>query len=69
MERIRVAGHRRSGPARTRPVRVRADKAYSSKKIRAYLRRRKIKATTPEPADRVRHRKRKGRSGAARPPL
>ncbi|MFE3456015.1 IS5 family transposase [Nocardiopsis aegyptia] len=63
MERIRVAGHGQSGPARTRPVQVRADKAYSSKRIRAYLSRRKVKATIPEPADRVRHRKRKGRSG------
>lgn len=67
MERIRVAGHGRSGPARTRPVRVRADKAYSSKKIRSYLRTRKIKTTIPEPADRVRNRKRKGRCGG-RPP-
>lgn len=67
MERIRVAGYRRSGPARTRPVRVRADKAYSSKGIRAYLRRRKIAHTIPEPLDRVRNRKCKGRAGG-RPP-
>jgi transposase len=67
MERVRVAGRGRSGPVRTRPVRVRADKAYSSKGIRSYLRRRKIKATIPEPADRVRNRKRKGRGGG-RPP-
>ncbi|MFC9085858.1 IS5 family transposase [Nocardiopsis dassonvillei] len=67
MERIRVAARRRSGPARTRPVRVRADKAYSSKRIRAYLRARKIAHTIPEPLDRVRNRKRKGRRGG-RPP-
>lgn len=67
MGRIRVVGRGRSGPARTRPVRVRADKAYSSKKIRSYLRARKIKATIPEPADRVRNRERKGRRGG-RPP-
>ncbi|TQN28793.1 DDE family transposase [Haloactinospora alba] len=67
VEGIRVAGHQRSGPARTRPVRVRADKAYSSTEIRAYLRRRKIKATIPEPADRVRNRKRTGHRGG-RPP-
>ncbi|GHC81241.1 IS5 family transposase [Nocardiopsis terrae] len=67
MERIRVAGHGRSGPVRARPVRVRADKAYSSKGIRVYLRRRKIAHTIPEPADRVLNRKRKGLCGG-RPP-
>lgn len=66
---VRVTGHQRSGPARNRPVRVRADRAYSSKKIRFYLRRRKIKATIPEPVDRVRNRKRKGRSGGRPPAL
>jgi transposase len=45
------------GRARERPVRVRADKAYSSGANRAYLRRRGIAATIPEPADRLkRHR-------------
>jgi hypothetical protein len=38
---------RRRGPGRprTRPDRVRGDKAYSSRDNRAYLRRRRIKAT------------------------
>ncbi|WP_394297054.1 IS5 family transposase [Nocardiopsis valliformis] len=66
-ERIRVVGCGRGGPARTGPVRVRADKAYSSKGICSYLCRRKIRATIPESADRVRNRKRKGRWGG-RPP-
>ena len=44
-----------------------ADKAYSSKAIRAHLRRRKIKATIPEPADQVANRLRKGSRGG-RPP-
>ncbi|MFC9977023.1 IS5 family transposase [Spirillospora sp. NPDC127200] len=55
------------GRARTRPVRVRADKAYSSRANRAYLRRRGIKATIPQPADQIGHRKRRGRQGG-RPP-
>ncbi|MFC4560954.1 IS5 family transposase [Nocardiopsis mangrovi] len=67
MDRIRVAAHGRPGPARTRPVRARADKAYSSRAIRSYLRRRRIKATIPEPADRIAARKRKGSRGG-RPP-
>ncbi len=46
---------------------MRADKAYSSKGICSYLCRRKIRATIPESADRVRNRKRKGRWGG-RPP-
>jgi Transposase DDE domain len=40
-----------AGRPRTRPERVRADKAYSSRANRAYLRRRGIAATIPEPAD------------------
>jgi hypothetical protein len=46
---------------------VRADKASDSRRNRAYLRRRGIKATIPVPADRVRNRQRSDcRSG--RPP-
>ena len=41
------------GRARTRPDRVLADKAYSSKANRAYLRRRRIKATVDQPRDQV----------------
>ena len=55
------------GRPRTRPDRVLADKAYGSRANRAYLRRRGIKATIPEPADRVRNRKNKGSKGG-RPP-
>ena len=56
-----------SGRPRTRPDRVLADKAYSSRANRAYLRRRGIKATIAEPADQARHRKNRGPQGG-RPP-
>ena len=64
--RIRVP---RPGPGRprTRPDRVLGDKAYGSRANRGYLRRRGIRCTIPEQADRVRHRKNKGRNGG-RPP-
>ncbi|GGR04692.1 IS5 family transposase [Streptomyces pilosus] len=55
------------GRPRRRPDRVRADKAYDSRRNRAYLRRRGIKATIPVPADRVRHRHKLGSRGG-RPP-
>jgi transposase len=55
------------GRPRTRPGRVRADKAYSSRDIRAYLRRRRIRATIPEPSNQQAHRARRGRCGG-RPP-
>jgi transposase len=58
---------RAGGRPRTRPDRVLADKAYGSRANRAYLRRRKIAATIPEPADRIRNRKNKGSAGG-RPP-
>lgn len=63
--RVRSAGQ---GPARTRPQRVRADKAYSSRAIRAELRRRGIIAVIPEPSDQIAHRKRRGARGG-RPPV
>ena len=63
-----VCIHRRgAGRPRTRPDRVLADKAYSNKTIRAYLRRRGIRTTIPEPADRQAHRARRGQR-AGRPP-
>ncbi|MFI6737259.1 IS5 family transposase [Nonomuraea sp. NPDC050451] len=67
LEAIRVP---RLGPGlpRTRPIRVRGDQAYSSRANRAYLRRRRIKATIAEPADQMRNRKRRGRTGCW-PPL
>jgi transposase len=55
------------GRPRTRPDRVLADKAYGGRANRAYLRRRGIKATIPEQADRIAHRKNKGSRGG-RPP-
>ena len=65
LEAIAVARPR--GAARTRPDRVLADKAYGARANRAYLRRRHIAATIPEPADRIGHRKNKGSTGG-RPP-
>lgn len=55
------------GRPRTRPDRVLTDKAYSPRANRAYLRRRGIRATIPQPADQIRHRKNRGRRGG-RPP-
>jgi len=55
------------GRPRTRPVRVRADKAYASAGNRAYLRRRGIRATIPEKKDHRAHRLKKGSRGG-RPP-
>ncbi|KOV81795.1 transposase [Nocardia sp. NRRL S-836] len=51
----------------TRPARVIADKRYSSKSIRAHLRRRGIRATIPERRDQRANRARRGRAGG-RPP-
>ena len=66
MDRIRI---RRRGPGRprTRPGRILADKAYSNNKIRSHLRRRRITATIPEPADKRKNRLRRGNHGG-RPP-
>lgn len=44
-----------------------ADKAYSSRAIRGWLRRRGITATIPQPADQQAHRRRRGSRGG-RPP-
>lgn len=55
------------GRARTRPDRVRGDKAYSSRAIRAHLRSRRIIAVIPEPDDQAGHRTRRGCRGG-RPP-
>jgi transposase len=59
----------RRGPGRpwTRPARVLADKGYSSRAIRRYLRRRGIRATIPERSDQQAHRTRRGPAGG-RPP-
>ncbi|WP_242537092.1 IS5 family transposase [Streptomyces albidoflavus] len=55
------------GRPRTRPAVVLADRAYSSRAIRGHLRRRGIRAVTPQPADQIGHRLRRGRAGG-RPP-
>jgi transposase len=62
MRRVRIA-RRGPGRPRTRPGRVLADKAYSSRGIRSQLRRRSIQAVIPEPVDQTRHRQRRGSAG------
>lgn len=54
-------------PPRTRPRRVRADKAYASAKNRARLHRRGIRCTIPDKADQAANRKKRGSRGG-RPP-
>lgn len=44
-----------------------ADKAYSSRAIRTYLRRRGIRAVIPQPADQIANRKKRGRAGSRQP--
>jgi transposase len=60
---------RRPGPGRprSRPDHVIADKGYSSRSIRRYLRRRGIAHTIPERCDQQRNRHRRGPRGG-RPP-
>ncbi|GHG45103.1 hypothetical protein Shyd_85540 [Streptomyces hydrogenans] len=55
------------GRPRVRSLRVRGDKAYSSRANRAYLRKRGIRCTIPETAAQARNRKRRGKAGG-RPP-
>ncbi|MGW9373791.1 IS5 family transposase [Streptomyces xanthophaeus] len=55
------------GRPRVRPDRVRADRAYASRKNRSYLRRRGIRCTIPNKADQARNRKKLG-SRSGRPP-
>jgi transposase len=59
----------RCGPGRprTRPCSVSADKAYSNRRTRAYLRRRKIKACIPEKTDQRRNRLSRGSAGGPPP--
>jgi transposase len=61
---------RRSGPGRprTRPSQVIANKAYSSRGNRGYLRRRNIAATIPEKDDQAANRRQKAPT-ARRPPV
>jgi transposase len=62
---ICIPRHPRRWPDRPwrRPVRVLADKGYSSRAIRAYLRRRSIAATIPERRDQQAGRLRRGSRG------
>ncbi|WP_442817877.1 IS5 family transposase [Streptomyces sp. NBC_01591] len=62
MERIRVP---RLGPGRPRttPDSVSADKAYSNRRTRRYLRRRGIRHVIPEKSDQAVNRVRRGRAG------
>ncbi|MEU4490123.1 IS5 family transposase [Streptomyces purpurascens] len=66
LERIRVPRLGRGRP-RCRPDHVVADKAYASRGLRAYLRKRGIAHTIPEKRDQQRHRRNRGRDGG-RPP-
>ncbi|GAB1511360.1 hypothetical protein JCM33774_34020 [Actinophytocola sp. KF-1] len=66
LDKIRVP-RTHGGRPRTTPDRVLADRAYSSRANRAYLRDRGIAATIPQPADQIRHRKNRGSRGG-RPP-
>ncbi|MFE4801555.1 transposase [Streptomyces sp. NPDC056708] len=56
-----------SGRPRVRPDRVRADRAYSSRKNRAYLHRRGIRCAIPCKADQARNRRKLGSRGGRRP--
>lgn len=61
LERIKVRGP--LGRPRTRPDAVAADKAYSARATRAYLRRRRIQAVIPEKDDQATNRTKKGSHG------
>ncbi|WP_067575001.1 IS5 family transposase [Nocardia acidivorans] len=63
IEVVKAAG----GRARSRPERVLADKAYSSRANRDLLRRRGIRATIAIPSDQAAHRRHRGSAGG-RPP-
>ncbi|MFE7054735.1 IS5 family transposase [Streptomyces californicus] len=66
MNRIRVP-RPGGGCPRTGPVHVLADRAYSSREIREYLRRRQAPHAIPEKRDQAGHRRRRGSAGW-RPP-
>lgn len=57
----------RARPSPRPPPWVRGDKACSSRADRDHLRKRGIRSTIPEPADRAAHRERRGKAGG-RPP-
>ena len=51
------------GRPRLRPDTIIGDKGYTGQPVRAYLRRRGIRAVIPEPADQAGHRTRRGSRG------
>ncbi|GAB2836773.1 hypothetical protein GCM10027073_74410 [Streptomyces chlorus] len=61
LDRVRIRGP--VGRPRTRPGAVAADKAYSSRANRSYLRKRRIQAVIPEKKDQAAHRKKRGSKG------
>lgn len=61
LEKVKIRGP--VGRPRTRPDAVAADKAYSSRANRAYLRRRGIKAAILEKVDQATNRKKRGSAG------
>nr|WP_107484680.1 IS5 family transposase [Streptomyces sp. MJM1172] len=65
MAAIRVTGPK--GRPRTRPGVVLADQAYSSRAIREHLRRCRIRAVIPQPADQITNRRRLGSEGGRAP--
>ena len=67
LEGLRI-GRRGLGRPRTRPDRVRGDKAYSSRDNRACLRRRHIKATIAQPDDQRAARQRQAGRAVGRSP-
>lgn len=67
LDQVRVRRPGGAGRPRTRPDRVRGDKAYASAANRALLRRRGIRATIPEKQDHRTNRLKKGSAGG-RPP-
>lgn len=62
LDQVRVP-RRGPGRPRTRPSRLRGDKAYSSRAHRALLRSRGIVAVIPERSDQIANRARKGSAG------
>jgi hypothetical protein len=68
LEAIRVP-HVGPGRPRTRPNRVRAEKAYACRKNPVYLRRRRIRCIIPDMADHARNRKELGPRGGRPPKL
>ncbi|MFD3336682.1 IS5 family transposase [Streptomyces sp. NPDC058700] len=66
MDKIRVP-RLTTGRPRTKPDSVSADKGYSNRQTRRYLRKRSIRHVIPEKADQAAHRVRRGSSGGRAP--